>query len=383
MNRSSLKFLRIAIVVGEPSGDKLGASLLVALKNRYPHIVAEGVGGEALIKVGFKNLFSMDKLAFVGIIEPLKHLPQILYIRRQLIQHFLQHRPDVFIGIDAPGFNLSLERVLKSAGITTVHYVSPSIWAWRSKRIHKIKAAVDLMLCLFPFEPALYHKHHVKAEFIGHPLADQIPIDCNQWQARMKFFYKPEDKVLAVLPGSRESEVKYLAPLFIKVIRHLQVNMPQLKVIVPMVDQKRYTQFIYYLKKIDRVSNVTVVIGQSQEAMTAADTVLLSCGTASLEAMLIPRPMVVAYKLSSCCYFLGRHLIHTQYFSLPNILSGEALVPEFIQRQATVAHLSTAVLRLWDENHQALMQKFSHLGKILRQDASEKAADHIFALINP
>jgi lipid-A-disaccharide synthase len=390
--------MKIGIIAGESSGDFLGAGLIQALRKRYPDAIIEGIGGAEMEKVGCRSLFPMERLSVMGYIEPLFRLKELLHIRKSIKHYFLKNPPDVFIGIDAPDFNLHIETVLKTAGIPTVHYVSPSIWAWRSGRIHKIKKAADLILCILPFEPAIYEAEKIDAIFVGHPLAEEIPFYSDKQAARekiacqfveMRFIasgccsVKSNDErspILAVLPGSRAGEIKQLGELFLKVVQQCQINIPDLQIVIPMVNEAREQQFNKILDKY-KLKNIHLIRGNSRETMAAADVILLASGTATLEAMLVKRPMVVAYKLSRLMYWIGKRLVKIKYFSFPNILNQREIVPEFIQDNASVENITNAVLKQFSADSSALIQNFQHWHEVLKQNASEKAAEAVLKLL--
>jgi lipid-A-disaccharide synthase len=374
--------IKIALLAGEPSGDVLGANLLRALRERYPDLIAKGIAGPKMQEAGCETLFPMDKLSVMGLVEPLKRLPSLINIRYQFIKKIKAFKPDVFIGIDSPDFNLGVEIALKKAGIKTVHYVSPSIWAWRPKRIHKIKRAADAVLCILPFEPALYEKEKMKAIYVGHPLADEIPVWCHQEKARQHFGLPLDAKVLAILPGSRETELTHLAPTFLEVAKRCQEKNPDLMLMVPMINAKRHQQFVQLLKKSGiKLKNLYLLDGESRDAMIASDVVLMASGTASLEAMLLKRPMVVAYKMSRLTHWLAKKLIKTDFIALPNILNKKQIIPEFIQDDANPETLTAEVLKQLDGNHDALVENFQQWHAILRQKAGKKAAEAVVDLI--
>lgn len=376
------KTLRIGMVVGEPSGDLLAAGLIKALQKTHPNLIVEGVAGPAMLTLGCKALFPMEKLSVMGLIEPIKHLPEILSIRRQLKKHFLTNPPDVFIGVDAPDFNIGLELALKKAGIKTVHYVSPSVWAWRKKRIYKIKRAVDLMLCLLPFERSIYQEHQMKSVFVGHPLANDVPLRSDPLPARQSLNIPDTAKVLALLPGSRKQELHSLVQLFLKTAQACEETLDDLHVVVPLVNAKRRAQFEAILQSSGVVlPHLHLLDGRAHLAMQAADVVLLASGTATLEVMLVKRPMVVAYKMSWLSYQIARWLVHTPFFSFPNLLNQKAIVPEFVQGEATVENLSKAVLGQFAKSPEALVNNFTEWHERLKQDASVKAAEAVLALL--
>ncbi len=371
---------RIAIVAGEKSGDILGARLVQALNAQHPNLCFEGIGGEEMLAEGFESFFPMERLSVMGFTEVIRRLPELLMIRHKLIQRWLKSPPDLFIGIDAPDFNLKLEAHLHQANIKTVHYVSPSIWAWRQKRVHKIKGNLDLMLTLFPFEAAFYEKHGVPVAFTGHPLADEVPLKSNQQAARQQLQIAPNSKVLAVLPGSRGSELKYLAEPFINALQHLQQKYPDLVLVSPMVSDKLSQRFHQQCVDYAPELRITLIKGQSRVVMTAADYILMASGTAVLEGMFVGRPMVAAGKLSAITVKIIRlfGMLNTTYYTLPNNLANEELVTELIQEDVTVDKLVASIESLFslsNERKHYLLTKFTALHEALRQDASKTAAD--------
>lgn len=384
----------IGIVAGETSGDILGAGLIRALRERYPTARFEGVGGPRMLECGFHSITPMERLSVMGFVEPLGRLPELLRLKRDLVKRFSAERPAVFIGIDSPGFNLRLEQSLHDAGITTVHYVSPSVWAWGEKRIHKIARAVDLMLALFPFESAIYQQHRIPVHCVGHPMADRIDPDEDQLRARehaRQQLHLPDTDIVCLMPGSRRDEVARLAPAFLQAaIKCLQLR-PQLHFVIPCANTSRLVQVQALLSEfLQHHSNsqliqkaFTVLDGQSHEAMRAANIVLLASGTATLEAMLLKRPMIVAYKLSAMTWWLASRLVKVPYISLPNLLAGEELVPEFLQHDVTDESLSRELL-LWldDSVRQAALQtSFTQIHRSIRLDANVQAAAAIAGLI--
>lgn len=376
--------MRIGIVAGEASGDLLGAGLVSAIKQRFPDAIIEGIAGPQMIAAGAASLFPMDRLSVMGIVEVLGRYRELLGIRRQLANHFKQNPPDVFIGIDAPDFTLGLEKQLRQAGIKTVHYVSPSVWAWRQRRVKKIAQSTDLMLTLFPFEAKFYEQHHVPVKFVGHPLADTIPMVVDKLAARQSLGLSSDSTILAMLPGSRSNELHYLATTFIETVRWLRVRHPNLDVVVPLANDVRRAQFEQAMSQIADVPEMTLVDGQSREVMAAADVVLLASGTAALEAMLLKRPMVVAYKLAPLTYWLAKRLVKITNYSLPNLLAGEIFVPELIQHDATAEKLGQAVLNYLDDTelNESVNQRFNEIHQSLRKDASQQAADAVLELVS-
>lgn len=371
---------RIAIIAGEKSGDILGARLIQALNKQHSHLHFEGIGGEEMLAQGFESFFLMERLSVMGFTEVIRRLPELLMIRYKLIQHWLKSPPDLFIGIDAPDFNLKLEARLHQAGIKTVHYVSPSVWAWRQKRVHKIKGNIDLMLTLFPFEAAFYQKHHVPVAFTGHPLADEVPLHSDKQDARQQLQIASNSKVLAVLPGSRGSELKYLAEPFIKALQRLQNKQPDLVVLAPMVSDVLSQRFQQQCADYAPELKIKLLKGRSRLVMTAADYILMASGTAVLEGMFVGRPMVAAGKLSAITVKIIRlfGMLNTTYYTLPNNLANESLVTELIQEDVTVDNIVSSVEALFtlsNERRDYVLARFAELHESLRLDASKTAAD--------
>lgn len=383
MNEQS-KPLRIALVAGELSGDILGEGLIKALKQRFPNAIFEGIAGPRMQAQGCTSLYDMDELSVMGLVEVLGRLPRLLKIRKQLVQHFIDNPPDVFIGIDAPDFNLRVEKPLKDAGIKTIQYVSPSVWAWREKRIHTISAATNLVLALLPFEKAFYDKHQVPCTFVGHTLADDIPLEHDQHVARQTLGLAEEDKVLALLPGSRGSEVGLLSDTYIRTAAKLQSENPELKIVVPLVNDKRKQQFCQILDKTAPNLKVQLLDGQSNLAMQAADAILLASGTATLEGMLYKKPMVVGYKIKPMSYWIFKTLFtfNIKYFSLPNLLADEELVPEFLQQDCNVENLSNALTGMLNSSNAELKARFLAIHQQIRLDANQQAATAVAELLN-
>lgn len=376
--------MRIGIVAGEASGDILGAGLVKALKSRYPDAVIEGVTGSQMRAAGCETLFECEELAVFGIFEVLRHLPRLLGLKKQVIQHFKANPPDVFIGIDAPDFNLRIEKELRQAGIRTVQYVSPSVWAWREKRVFGIVESVDLMLTLFPFETAIYEQHGLKAVCVGHTLADQVPDHVDKQALRQQLGLKAEKTTIAVLPGSRGGEIKRLGAVFLKACAQLAEER-ELQFVVPCSNQRNRLAIESSCAEHAANADITVIDGQSRDAMGAADIVVLASGTAALEALLLKRPMIVAYKLSALTFWLIMFfkLMKVTRFSLPNLLSGKDLVPELMQENARVDNVVREVSLLLDhpEKADAVVDEFQTIHNQLRLNASERAADAVLDLI--
>lgn len=372
---------RIALVAGEASGDLLGAPLIAALRERFPDAEFAGIGGPRMRAAGFEAWHDCSELAVMGLAEVLRHLPRLLRLRRHLVARLLDWRPDVFIGIDAPDFNLGVEKRLKHAGIRTVHYVSPSVWAWREKRAAKIGRSADRVLCLFPMEPPIYARHGVDARFVGHPLAEDFPLEPDRAAARQALGLPPDARVIAVLPGSRLGEVKRLGPVFVEALGELWPRMPGLVAIAPMANAPCREAF----EAAGAGNFCRIVDGRSHEAMVAADLVLLASGTAALEAMLAKRPMVVAYRINALTHFIVKRLgmLKVDRYSLPNVLAGEAVVPELMQDDCTPENIAVS-LQHWlmdPASGQRLLARFGELHHSLRQGASARAAEAVAELI--
>ncbi len=377
----SARPMRIAMVAGEASGDILGAGLIAELRKRYPNAEFEGIGGPLMQAQGFHSLFPMERLSVMGLVEVLGRLFELVGIRRRLKKHFLKTRPDIFIGIDAPDFNLGLELWLRQRGIRTGHYVSPSVWAWRQKRIFKIARAVDLMLTLFPFEARFYTEHKVPVSFVGHPLADAIPMHSDRDRARQSLQLPEAATLVAMLPGSRTGEIAYLGESFIAAARWMLARRPELQFVVPCVNEERRAQVEALVQLHAPDLPLTILLGHSREVMMACDAIMLASGTATLEAMLIKRPMVVAYRVSPITHWIMKRLLKAPFVSLPNLLAGRALVPELIQDQASAENIGGALLSMLEQPEQAPLQAFERLHRQLQCTASERAANAVSAVL--
>lgn len=375
------KPLRIGIVVGELSGDTLGEGLIQAIKQQHPDAEFVGIGGPKMIAQGCESLFDMEELAVMGLVEVLGRLPRLLKVKASLVRYFTTNPPDVFIGIDAPDFNLRLEHDLKQAGIKTVHYVSPSVWAWRQKRIHKIAAATNLVLAFLPFEKAFYDRFNVPCEFIGHTLADAIPLESDQAPARQKLGLEQDRCWLAVLPGSRGSELKMLAEPFIQTCKKLHQTYPDLGFVVALVNEKRRAQFEEVWQAVAPELDFRLVDDTARDVITAADAVMLASGTVALECMLLKRPMVVGYRVNALTAWLAKRLLKTAYVSLPNILADQALVTELLQEACTPDNLYREVVTLLESDNQQMLDKFMEMHQWIRKDADTQAANAVLALI--
>jgi len=375
--------MRIALVAGETSGDLLGAGLIRALRTKRSDIHFEGVAGPAMVAAGCETFASAEELAVMGLIEPLRRIPRLLQLRRSLIQHWTTRPPDVFVGIDAPDFNLGLETKLRVAGVKTVHYVSPSVWAWRQGRIKKIARASDCVLCLLPFEKAFYDQHNVAAEFVGHPMADRTPVSPDTEGARAQLGVTA-DRVVAVLPGSRHSEVSRLGQVFADACRILADRYKQLDFVAPMVTPALREEFSGQLSNAGMTKRFRLVDGNADTVITSADIVLLASGTASLQAALMRKPMVGAYRFAPLTYAIAKvsSLVDVPFFTLPNLLTEKPLVPEYLQGAANANDLANAIAALLDdpERRHHIAEKFGELRLTLARDADERAANAVLKI---
>ncbi|WP_280540971.1 lipid-A-disaccharide synthase [Chromohalobacter sp. 11-W] len=375
--------MRIYLVAGELSGDILGAGLMQALKRRYPDAEFRGIGGPRMLAEGLHSLYPLETLSVMGLVEVLKHLPGLIKVRRHLRRDALAWQPDAMIGIDAPDFNLGLERQLRVTGIPTAHYVSPSVWAWRQGRVKSIAQSVDAMLTFLPFEAAFYARHDVPVAFVGHPLADELPLVNDRQAARASLGLSSTAPLLALLPGSRGNEIRFLGPTFLDSVAWLRERIPALQVIVPAASPARREELEGLLADHPVRDIVVLCDGESRQAMTAADAVLLASGTAALEAMLCHRSMVVAYKMAPTTHWLAKRMVKTDWISLPNLIAQETLVPELVQDAASADAIGAALLE-WlgdDAKRQAMEARFADLHATLQRGASERAAEAIDGLI--
>lgn len=382
MAASSSSSPLIGIVAGEPSGDLLGAELVKALRRQEPRLRFAGIAGPKMMAAGVEALYPMDKLAVRGYVEVLKHYREIVGIRSSLRRHFLAQRPGAFIGIDAPDFNLDLEASMKSAGIPAIHYVSPSIWAWRGGRIRKIGRSVSRMLTVFPFEAALYERANIPVTYVGHPLADMLAKVPSRAEVRAELRLPATGPVVALLPGSRVSELEQLADLFVAAAERIAKAVPGVRLLVPLVN--RQTRELFEAALYRRESGeleITLLFGHAHEAMAAADVVLLASGTATLEAALLQRPMVISYRMPRLSWWIMNSRRYQPWVGLPNILAGEFVVPELLQDAATPDALAAAVIDLLQDKakREAIEQRFAVMAAELRQNAAERAAAAVLA----
>jgi len=377
--------LTIGMVAGEPSGDALGLHLIQALRRHLPQARFTGIGGPRMESAGFQALVPMEKLSVMGFVEVLRHLPELYGVRRRLLAHFLNERPRLFVGIDAPEFNLGLELKLRTAGVPTAHYVSPSIWAWRAGRIHKIRRAVSKMLVLFPFEAKLYERAGVPVAYVGHPLADLLGKFPAPAAVREQLRLPATGKIVALLPGSRVTEVKRLADLFVATAERITESVPGVQFLVPFVSRETRELFetALYRREIGALS-MSMMFGHAHEAMAAADVVLAASGTATLEAALLKRPMVITYKAAPLTVFIHRRLAYLPYVGLPNVLAGRFVVPELLHEEATPENLAQAVTNLLFDTvmRQWLEAHFGTLAAELRRDAASAAAAAVLPLLD-
>lgn len=381
----SERALKIGIIAGEASGDILAAGLIKQLKKQYPNATFEGIAGPKMQALGCQSLFNMEELSVMGLVEVLSRIRRLLFVRKSMLNHFIANPPDVFIGVDAPDFNLGLELKLKKRGIKTVQYVSPTVWAWREKRIFKIAKATHLVLSIFPFEKQVYDKHQIPCEFVGHTMADDIAIKPDKQKARRSLHLSENDIVLAVLPGSRKREVDTLLDVFMQSCLLLKADIAELKVLIPVVNRQRKKQIDEYMQIHAPDLSIQVVIGHARESMIASDAVLLASGTATLEAMLCKKNMVTAYKLSGVTYQMMKWLYKAKYFALPNVLADEKLIPELLQDDVTASAISKLLLPMLtaqnEEQQQTLIAKFETLHGSLKKDADVQAAIAVSNLI--
>jgi len=370
-----------AMVVGEHSGDTLGAGLIASLRQTHPNAKFIGIGGPKMKALGFESLFSMDELSVMGLVEVLGRIRRLLHVRKTLVNFFTADKPDVFIGIDAPDFNIGLELKLKVHGIKTVHYVSPSVWAWREKRIFKIAKATNMVLALLPFEKAFYDKHDVPCTFVGHPLADDIPMQSDKILARSKLGLPQDKKILALMPGSRGGELSRLLEDFFESAKQLQAQDSELRFVAPMISEQRTEQFNALKAEFAPDLTVEVVLNQTQDVMAASDCLLTASGTVTLEAALIKRPMVICYKFSPVTFFLGRWLVKLKWFSLPNLLANRSLVPELLQKEVCPDNIVPLVKERLYQDQSQLNDSYNEIHQQLKCNASKQAAKAVLDVL--
>lgn len=372
------------MVAGEASGDALGSHLMAALRVHVRDVQFVGVGGPKMLAAGFESWFEQEKLAVRGLVEVVRHFREIKNIRDALASRLLADPPSLFVGIDAPDFNLGLERRLKSAGIATAHYVSPTVWAWRAGRIRAIRKAVSHMLVLFPFEEPIYRAAGIPVTYVGHPLADAIPEETDRAVMRAQLRLPDKGRIITLLPGSRQSELDYHSDLFIAAAKLILQGQPQCRFLIPLATRETRVMFeaaLYRNQAIDLP--FTPLFGHAQDAIIAADAVLAASGTATLEAALLQRPMIIAYRLSPATFAIARRLVRTPWIGLPNILAGEFVVPEFLQNDATPENLAQAMLNLLADEYvlKRLPQKFVQIHRQLKRDAAAQAAAALLPLL--
>jgi lipid-A-disaccharide synthase len=376
--------MRVGIVAGEASGDILGSELIRAMKQVDDTIQFEGIGGPLMIEEGCQSFFPMEILSVMGLVEVLKHLPTLLSIQKSIVKHFLKNPPDIFIGIDAPDFNLTIERKLKKKSIKIVHYVSPTIWAWRTYRAHKIAKSVDLILSIFPFEVDFYKPYHVPVTFVGHPLATMIEMKTDTQSARQQLKLDISAPIIALLPGSRSSEIHYLAESFIQTAMLCHQSNPKVQFIVPLASNKTYQQFETILKQFDEFP-IQLFLVQSRLFMSAADAMLMASGTATLEALLLKKPMIFAYRISAITHWILKtfKVMKIKYFSMPNLLAQKQIVTEYIQDDIDPVAISKEMLETigQDENDSEMLVEFNKIHEQLALNSSQIAAEAVFKLI--
>ena len=378
--------MRIAIIAGEVSGDILGSRLIASLKKHYPNATFEGIAGPEMQAQGCESLYAMERLSIMGFTEALPRLRELLKMRKTLIQRWKKTPPHFFVGIDAPDFNLKIEKELHQAGIPSIHYVSPSVWAWRESRVKKMQGSMDLMLTLFPFEVDFYKKHNIPAEFCGHPLADEIPLDCDPLEARSTLELPKDKYILAVLPGSRMGEIKRIAPDFLAGLKQIHQKHPEWLLVSPLINEKVKAEFDQLKQSIAPEVPITYIDKQSRTVMQAADQILMASGTAVLEGMLVGRPMVAAYRVAPLTAKIIRlfNMIKSKYYTLPNNLADEYLVPELIQEEITADNVFDRVESQFmqdTETRQHMLKRFDEIHQQLRQNASDKAAQALVSLL--
>ena len=371
--------MRFAVVAGEPSGDALASGLIEALRARVPGARFEGIAGPRMLAAGCETHYPMERLSVMGLFEVFGRYLELLPLRRRLARRFAAAPPDAFIGVDAPDFNLALELALRRAGVRTVHFVSPSVWAWRRYRLDRIARAVDLMLALFPFEPPIYEARSIPVRYVGHPLADEIAMRTDRDAARARLGLDPGARLVALLPGSRMSELRFLAEPLARTAYWVHRRRPGVRFVAPLVDGPTRDAFSRALAAHAPGIPCELFIGASRDAMAASDAVLLASGTATLEALLLKRPMVITYRTMRLTWMLGRAMVHIDHFGLPNLLAGTRLVPELMQDDATPERLGPPLLERLDHpgRQRRVLEEFDRIHRTLRNDAFSKAAEAV------
>jgi lipid-A-disaccharide synthase len=375
----------IGMVAGEASGDLLGAHLVAALRERAPGLRFAGIGGPRMIGEGVESRFPMDTLSVRGYVEVARHYRRIMRVRRRLADEFRSRKPQLFIGVDAPDFNLGLERALKESGVRTIHYVSPSVWAWRGWRVRKMARSADRVLALFPFEPKIYREAGVPVTYVGHPLADMIPLETDKPLARSQLRLPPGGPLVALLPGSRRSELHYMADAFVLAAKRLLAERPDARFVCPLATRETRELFEAALERNDaRGLPLTLLFGHSHEALAAADLALVASGTATLETALLRTPMVITYRMSPVTWAIMRRMLYLPYVGLPNILAGELIVPELLQEKATPAALAAALAGLLDDKDRCERQvaRFAGFHRELRRDTAATAAQAVLEMLD-
>jgi len=378
------RHVRVGMVAGEASGDLLAAHLIAALKARRPGIEFAGIGGPRMAAEGFESHFPMEKLSVRGYAEALRHYREIMGIRRELAKGMLRDRPDLFIGVDSSDFNLGLERKLKDAGVPAIHYVSPAVWAWRRWRVRRIARSVDRILVMYPFEQPLYETAGVPVSYVGHPLADVIPLEPPKDEARAQLRLPAGKLIVALLPGSRRSELQYMAGAFVLAAHRFRQEVPEVHFVCPMVTRETREMFERAIHENQRTDlPLTLLFGHSHDALAAADLALVASGTATLETALFKTPMVIAYRQSPITWALMRQMLYLPYVGMPNILAGERLVPELLQDEATPANLAGTLLTLLRDTaaQRRQVERFREFHQLLRQNTAEKAADAVLGVV--
>lgn len=376
------KELKIGIVAGEASGDILAAGMIKCIRQKYPNAIIEGIAGPRMLEQGCKTLFNMEELSVMGLVEVLSRIRRLMFVRKSVLQYFSENPPDVFIGVDAPDFNLTLEKKLKQQGIKTVHYVSPTVWAWREKRIYGIAEATNLVLSIFPFEKQFYDDHGFPCAFVGHTMADAIPLEPDKQAARNELALDGSAPVLALLPGSRGSEINMLLAIFIQSAEILSAKLEGLQIVIPAVNESRKNQIEAFLAEHKAKANIRVMSGHARQCMIASDAILLASGTATLEAMLCKRPMIAAYRLKWFTHQMMKWLYKAKYFALPNLLADEKLVPELLQEEVNPQNIAAQLYDLISGTSTQDINRFKEIHLSLKQNADQQSAAAVLDLID-